>query len=114
MAPVLPPTPRGEPASSQLGGAQGSLFLLPDGAEENHMRLHSQDHNPLCHLCFLRKRDLAIGLATAMLRAKTAAGATEDCPEVMSAGELAEFAYSDLVEFSSVPKGKSKGKGRPG
>ena len=48
-----------------------------------------------------------------MLRAKTAAGAAEDCPEVVSADELAELAYCDLVGLSSV-KGKSKGKGRPG
>ena len=114
VAPVAP-APRGEPVSLQRGDAQGSVFLMPAGTEENHSRFHSVEHCPTCHLCFLRKRDLAFSVAAAMLRASASAGLS-NVPEAMSEDELAEMAYGDLVNLSdSVPrstKGKSKGLGK--
>ena len=115
VAPVLPPASRGEPVSLQHGGAQGSVFLMPAGTEENHRRFHSLKHCPTCHLCFLRKRDLAFSVAAAMLRASASDGLS-NVPEAMSEDELAEMAYGDLVDLSDSAlrstKGKSKGLGK--
>ena len=88
---------------------------MPAGTEENHRRFHSLEHSPTCHLCFLRKRDLAISVAAAMLRARASAGLS-NVPEVMSEDELAGLAYGDLVDLSDSvlgpTKGKSKGMGK--
>ena len=88
---------------------------MPAGIEENHRRFHSLKHSPTCHLCFLRKRDLAFSVAAAMLRASASDGLS-NVPEVLSEDELAELAYGDLVDLSDSvlrsTKGKSKGSGK--